>query len=571
MAKSEVELIILREGSLGGKNSVHKCTSVLVKTPNFTYLIDPGSLEYIRDIADALKVLGMTIKDIDFITYTHEHEDHIGSIEYFKDRHISVIDPFHETADSLLMPSIHIMKTKGHVANHVSFYLKKADVFEVKNGKLEELGEFDDIIIAGDAVINKEYLQYGRTFPGTKYKLMATRSRGRIYRIAKLIIPGHGPCFETKDVTIIPHNLTSEEYIDNLERIRPKGLPSIKRNRDFEDYLKILRNSDLPLPEIEPGQRILDLGSGYCHATLDLIKKVDGGYCPNKKCYRHSVPYHYLPTLVDFRCNEYITGPDGKRRRCNSIVDTGRVVAVDLSEESLEICERYLRKNLDDRYVVIRASESELKNIEVLKKYGVSPGLDRRNLIELDRKLNRKVIPLYQISIVQDISLPMNYFDRIFGIFVLTYVEDLAEALMDIFEILKVGGRGYFVGSHPMFILKKDITPEVWSQILLETVYYGKNAGSVVSRLGIADIWYPKEFYEKFIGDDYVEVTEGREPRVFMVEKLKEMRTKKFLKLKKRINRPDDPLSEDLKNPEKLAIRIGYRLYPFYKIKKSIY
>ncbi len=545
-----IEIIILHEGKFPRGMIAGGCTTVFVKTEDKKFLIDFGDNHQIDYILEALKVAGTKTKELDFVSYTHRHSDHMGAEKIFYREPAKIVDPFQENAKMFFSP-LKIIDTSGHSEEHASFFIKEALVKELENGKVKTIGKKKNIIIAGDAVINEKYFKEKKVLWMKGSRWEAKTSLKKIKANADYIIPGHGAPFNVEI-----HNLTSEEFEENIKELTPEKSMVMPRARRLDEYLKRIEDQGFPKPELEPGDRVLDLGCGYCRATYDMIKKVAGGWCSNPKCYRsYEEPYYAdtIPELVDFKC-----------KNCGSIVDTGRVVGVDISEEALKKGETYLRNKLNpDKYLVIRATESELKGTRILKKYGVSSDLRRRRLRELDKKFhNRKVIPLYQTSIVEDLALPINYFDKVLAIYVLLYVEDIAEALLDILQILKPGGKAYVVAARPLYILKKEITPEIWKEFLGKTLKVkNRNPPKTIKEMDLAEELTPAEFYKKFFGDA-VKVEEGKKIKSFMLEKVKDVNVKK---VKKRIEMPKEPWPED--RNEKLALRLGYTVYSFYKIK----
>ncbi|MFO7872752.1 MAG: methyltransferase domain-containing protein [Candidatus Undinarchaeales archaeon] len=545
-----IEIIILHEGRFPGGMIAGGCTTVLVKTEDKKFLIDFGDKHQIDDVLNALEETGIKTKELDVVSYTHRHSDHMGAESLFYREPAKIVDPFQENAETFFSP-LTIVDTSGHSKEHASFFIKEAVVKKVEDGRVKKIGKKENIIIAGDAVINEKYFKEKKVLWTKGSKWEAKTSMKKIKAHADYIIPGHGAPFNVEI-----HNLTSEEFEENIKELTPEDSMVMPRARRLDEYLKRIEEQGFPKPELEPGDRVLDLGCGYCRATYDIIKKAAGGWCTNPKCYRsYEEPYYAdtMPELVDFKC-----------KNCGKRVDTGRVVGVDVSEKALKKGETYLRNKLNpDKYLVIRATENEMKGTRILKTYGVNPNLRIRRMRELDKKFhNRKVIPLYQTSIVEDLALPINYFDKVFAIYVLLYVEDIAEALLDILQILKLGGRAYVVAARPLYILKKEITPEIWKEFLNRTLKVkNRNPPKTIKEMGLAEEITPAEFYKKFFGNA-VKVEEGKKVKSFMLEKVKDVNVRK---VKKSIEMPKEPWPEG--RDEKLALRFGYTVYSFYKVK----
>ena|GEM_PF-6332953 len=603
----KTEVIILHEGNmpqefLDGEemeNEKLKCSTVLVRTCKFNFVIDPGAPYQMDDVGIGIETVLSEDEPLDFMTYTHLHHDHVSSFEQYKKAGIQVIDPRRKDTKSFFGPNIETIDTSGHLSGHKSFLIKNATVKKIVKGKLKKLGDYKKVVFSGDAVINQQYLETNNVWVSEKHG-RAVRDMHKLYELADFIIPGHGPAFKKEDVVLKIHNLTSQEYIDLISSTKPtedgktmtryRFFWDIKdykthigrkmgRNellkRDENNYCADIKRFGLPKPDVRPGMRVLDLGCGYCFAMLDLIEVACAGYCTNEKCMRgpKGEPYNFFSpkVYVGSRCDAMYRPAEGEPKvRCNHPIEMGRVVGVDLSEEALRKGEKHLRNKLDNRFVVIRASDNKMENIETLKKYGVDEATERRKMSSLDRKLNRKVIPLYQKSVTDMISLPLNYFDLIVSDYMMIYVEEIIEALLQILQSLKVGGKAYIIGSHPFYIMDKEISAEDWRKLILHVTRESKTVSSYVKPRGLAKRYTPASFYEEFFSG-YTRVTVGKSEMSILVEKKEEIPQEDFDQLYDTFIQPLEPWPDTIPTDqrEKMAIRCKdrYRLETFYQKK----
>lgn len=184
-----IQLDILAVGYLerdpDGKILKADSTSVLVRTPKHTIVVDP-STKYMKPfLKTSFKQIGVFIKDVDIVVLTHTHHDHIENLDMFPKAKVYV----HSGADTEIPGAIEVDK----------------DVFELCEGvKLvhtpghcpEEMSVFVDAdrhyVIAGDAVPLED--NFTKNIPprlNTDEKL-ALESIKVIREYADVVIPGHG-------------------------------------------------------------------------------------------------------------------------------------------------------------------------------------------------------------------------------------------------------------------------------------------------------------------------------------------------------------------------------------------
>jgi glyoxylase-like metal-dependent hydrolase (beta-lactamase superfamily II) len=184
-----IQLDILAVGYLerdpDGKILKADSTSVLVRTPKHTIVVDP-STKYMKPfLKTSFKQIGVFIKGVDIVVLTHTHHDHIENLDMFPKAKVYV----HSGADMEIPGATVVDK----------------DVFELCEGvKLvhtpghcpEEMSVFVDAdrhyVIAGDAVPLED--NFTKNIPprlNTDEKL-ALESIKVIREYADVVIPGHG-------------------------------------------------------------------------------------------------------------------------------------------------------------------------------------------------------------------------------------------------------------------------------------------------------------------------------------------------------------------------------------------
>lgn len=170
---------------------------VLLKSESKNILIDTGGIGDGQKILASLKAEGLRPADIDYVILTHHHPDHSANntlfagstfvdgaamwrIDMFKDHDSS------EYGRIRLLPGVDIVPTPGHSSDDCTILVETAE------GK---------VAIVGDLVALKEDMLSGAK-PAYSFDFeLQKKSRAKILREAKFVVPGHGPMFEiTPDV-----------------------------------------------------------------------------------------------------------------------------------------------------------------------------------------------------------------------------------------------------------------------------------------------------------------------------------------------------------------------------------
>lgn len=140
----------------------------IVEKDDECIIIDPG--------AESLKIDGLIDKKLMGIIVTHHHYDHIGALEYFKDKYdVQVYDysNLDEGQNKIGKFVFEVVYTKGHTSDSIVIYFKE-----------------ENIMFVGDFIF---YHTVGRTdLPTGDYNQMK-KSIEKIKNYGNIdIYPGHG-------------------------------------------------------------------------------------------------------------------------------------------------------------------------------------------------------------------------------------------------------------------------------------------------------------------------------------------------------------------------------------------
>ncbi|GAB3918770.1 hypothetical protein GCM10011575_33660 [Microlunatus endophyticus] len=178
------------------------CTSTLVRTRDLTLVVDPGlPAEAMTQVLD--QRAGLRPDDVDAVFVTHRHGDHRVGLDAFagatwwmagaeleswaEDAAQSASDPPDallrarlQPAPDVLVSGVRVIATPGHTAGHSSVRL------EADEGT---------VIIAGDAVMTRDFLIGREVFFNTVDREAARRCLDEIAATAVVVVPGHDNAF----------------------------------------------------------------------------------------------------------------------------------------------------------------------------------------------------------------------------------------------------------------------------------------------------------------------------------------------------------------------------------------
>ena len=161
-------------------------TVTLIRAHGKSILVDPGCSLYQKEAREAtrlkkelFRILGT--ENADYLFITHNHPDHMILARYFDGQKLS--------GDGELLRGIVAFPAPGHDRR------QRALRFECAEGV---------VVVAGDAVINEEYLNAAnpahRVYLPNGYTdeevAQSLKTMEEIRRQADTIIPGHGPPFD---------------------------------------------------------------------------------------------------------------------------------------------------------------------------------------------------------------------------------------------------------------------------------------------------------------------------------------------------------------------------------------
>lgn len=172
-------------------------TSVLIEAGGVRIVVDPSwPPEQMAEILDRRRGIGPD--DIDFVFLTHRHGDHWAGLEVFESarrlmaerelelwreeeagRESAISGSFHP-AEKLLPRGIELIPSPGHTPGHASLRLEAGGL---------------RVVIAGDAVMTREFFEADEPFHNAVNMEQAVESIRLVRREADIIVPGHDNCF----------------------------------------------------------------------------------------------------------------------------------------------------------------------------------------------------------------------------------------------------------------------------------------------------------------------------------------------------------------------------------------
>ena len=169
------------------------CTCTVVSGQGFRLLVDPAFAAPDRMADELHRRTGLHLDDITAVFVTHEHGDHHAGLRHFKrarwyaapevaeaiaqsGRHEQPIEP----VTGRWLGPIEAIHTPGHTPGHHSL-------------RFDCQGQA--VVIAGDAVMTRDFWRDRRGYFNSKDPVQASRTMDTLAGLADIIVPGHDNYF----------------------------------------------------------------------------------------------------------------------------------------------------------------------------------------------------------------------------------------------------------------------------------------------------------------------------------------------------------------------------------------
>ncbi|MBQ7978488.1 MAG: MBL fold metallo-hydrolase [Candidatus Methanomethylophilaceae archaeon] len=165
-------------------------TSVLIRTPKHTIVVDP-STKYMRPfLKTSFKQIGVFVKDVDVVVLTHTHNDHIENLDMFPKAKVYV----HSGAKTKIPGAVVVDEEEFELCEGVR-------LVHTPGHCTEEMSVFVDAdrhyVVAGDAIPLEDNFFKNIAPKLNTDRVLALQSIKKIRDYADVIIPGHGFPFMT--------------------------------------------------------------------------------------------------------------------------------------------------------------------------------------------------------------------------------------------------------------------------------------------------------------------------------------------------------------------------------------
>lgn len=182
------EVKIIKQGYFKwtGKTSVKASSNVvLIRDGKANIIFDAGCVGEEKKIIAGLKKEKLTPEKIDFVVISHYHPDHIGCLHIFKNAtfidYISEFkkDHFKMVLRKKITPNVRIIKTPGHVNEHLTLLVKT---------------DKGVVAVAGDLFWFSQRENIAKGF--VENRKIFKKNRDKILKIADWVVPGHSKMFK---------------------------------------------------------------------------------------------------------------------------------------------------------------------------------------------------------------------------------------------------------------------------------------------------------------------------------------------------------------------------------------
>jgi glyoxylase-like metal-dependent hydrolase (beta-lactamase superfamily II) len=169
------------------------CTCTLVTGADFRLLVDPSCEEREVMAAELSRRTGLALEDVDAVFLTHQHGDHHAGLAHFP--HATWLAAAEvaalvndsgdygkqiEHAPRMLFEAVEVVPTPGHTLGHHSLRFTCDGL---------------SVVVAGDAVMTRDYFADRRGFFNSQDFDLAARTIEELASVADLLVPGHDNYF----------------------------------------------------------------------------------------------------------------------------------------------------------------------------------------------------------------------------------------------------------------------------------------------------------------------------------------------------------------------------------------
>lgn len=169
------------------------CTCTLITADGFRLLVDPSIQDGPKMLFELERRVGLKPQQVDLVFITHSHGDHHFGLKHFPDaRWVAapgVADAINaskqyakqvEPEEGVISDLVEIIPTPGHTLDHHSLRFDCEDL---------------SIVIAGDAVMTRDFWKDRRGFFNSADIKLAVQTMEDLAGIADVIVPGHDNFF----------------------------------------------------------------------------------------------------------------------------------------------------------------------------------------------------------------------------------------------------------------------------------------------------------------------------------------------------------------------------------------
>ncbi len=169
------------------------CTCTLISGASFRLLVDPSLRDPAAMASELDRRTGLKPEAIDAVFITHHHGDHHWGLEAFPAAKWYAVTPVAElinrenayskpveAAPHRLCGAVDVIATPGHTHQHHSLHFTC---------------EGQSIVIAGDAVMTRDFFVHRQGYFNTADLGQAAHTIEEIARIADIVVPGHDNYF----------------------------------------------------------------------------------------------------------------------------------------------------------------------------------------------------------------------------------------------------------------------------------------------------------------------------------------------------------------------------------------